>query len=321
MGDLVIEQCLPSQRSTELLDLFGRAGRPEFSSVYETVYRPRESAGLKSWVGTSDAKAVLHISVTPLRFFDGNQALTGGMLADLMADESHRDFWNPIKLVRKMVADVRQQRMADFLFTTTVAAAKGVFRAAGFEQFALIRRYVMPLRWPYPLLRRLQHGQRRPTLTALAFDDSRVPAILQRFRLGGFFRPVPDADYYGTRMPRWSYPAGTWLIEGEPEAPQTLVLVSPTTKSELSVADILARDDSPRLAGVMSAVAKWGASRGFRQMSLSTIEGSRVADLAVRTGFIGRDQAYGFYVLPLNKSAELPPSARWLFTPFVLSAW
>ena len=34
-----------------------------------------------------------------------------------------------------------------------------------------------------------------------------------------------------------------------------------------------------------------------------------------------KDQAYGFYVLPVNKSAELPPSARWLFTPFVLSAW
>jgi len=321
MSDLVIEQCLPSERSSQIAALFDRAGRSEFPGVYERVYKPREALGLRSWVGSAGDRTVLHISVTPQQFSDGATSLTGGMLADLMADESHRDFWNPIKLVRRMVADVTQQRAADFLFTTTVAAAKGVFRAAGFKPFASIGRYVLPLRWPYPLLRRLHHGYRRPALSAFAYDDARMPGILRRFHPAGFFRTVPDPDYYVTRMPRWSYPAGTWLAAGAQDGPDALVLVSPTSLTELTVADVLTRDDSVGLAGTLSSVARWGARRGYRKMSLSTINGSRFATIAARAGFLARPEGYNLYVLSLKGGASVPPTSDWLFTPFVLSAW
>lgn len=242
-------------------------------------------------------------------------------MGDLMADEAHRQFWGPIKLVRRMVADVRAAGALDFLLTSFLPAAEGVFRAAGFQRFAPLQRHVMPTMWPYPVLRRLQHGERRPRLRAMPFDDARVDALIARLPSPDAFRPVVSHEYYATRMPRQEYPAGTWLVAGVPEAPDAMVLVSPAMPRGLTIADVLWRDATTPLAGVLSAVGGWAARNGYRRLYLTTLAGSRLAIEARRAGLLPRPDVSHVMLLPLRGKDEIPPPARWALTPFALTGW
>jgi hypothetical protein len=320
MADLVFEKCLPSHRAADIQLLFDRAGAPEFSRVYERVYQVRERTGLRSWIALVDNQVVLHISVAPEPFSDGARTLTCGLPGDLMADENHRDFWGPIKLARRMVADVRKERSADFLLTSYVPAAEGIFKAAGFRPFGSVRRLVLPLVWPYVLFRRLKRGKRLAPLAAIPFVDGReVP--LSGMDSPGCFRPVARTDYFATRMPRIEFPAGTWLVSGKPESPEVVLLVSPKPNGELIIADVLWRHADPDLSGVFVAAARWAERQGYRRLSLTTIDGSRLSLPAKRAGFLLRPGDYGVMMLPICPPDTIPPPEQWSFTPFVLTSW
>jgi hypothetical protein len=321
MPDLVLEQSLPSARAAEIQALFDRAGQPEFSATYERSYRVRERFGLRSWVGIEAARVVLHISVSPERFSIGSVSFTGGLPGDLMADAAYRQFWHPLKLVRRMVADVKREGKLDFLLTSFVPAAEGVFRAAGFMHFAALQRHTMPLVWPWPFVRRLMHGETPPRLTAFAFTDDRPIEAMTKLRSPDCMRPVPSREYYATRMPRIEYPAGTWLIAGDPAAPDAAVLVSPTPHRDLSIVDVLWRDVDVRLSGLLSAVATWAARHGHRRAYITTIPGTRLANAALSAGFIARPSESALMLLPIADKEKLPPPEQWVLTPFALTGW
>lgn len=321
MPDLVLERVLPSARAEQILTLFSRAGQPEFSAVYDRMYRVRERLGLHSWIGMEGDRAVLHVSLSPEPFSDGTRTIICGLPGDLMADETHRQFWHPVKLVRRMVSDARAQRAADFMLTSYVPAAEGIFRAAGFRHFADVHRHVLPLVWPYLFLRRLLHGERRPALTAMPFDDERISAVLAQLRSSDTFRPVPTRDFYLTRMPRMEYPAGTWLVAGDLRSPDAAVLVSRKSDREVAIADALWRDAAVPLAGMLSSVARWATKQGHRTMTMMTITGSPLSHAAVQAGFFVRPQPHTMMILPLAEAVEIPPPDRWTFTPFVLTSW
>jgi hypothetical protein len=320
MADLLIERCLPSARATEIQGLFIRAGQPEFRTVYDRVYRVRERSGLRSWIGMLEGQAVLHISVAPQPFSDGTRTFTGGLLADLMADDTRRDFWGPVKLARQMVGDLRRDGAIDFLLTSYLPMAEAVFKAAGFRQFGVLRRHVLPLVWPYPLLRRVLHGEPRPRLTAVPFGSETMEA-LSELRSPGCFRAMQTPEYFATRMPRIEYPSGTWLISGALSAPDAAVLVSPGTRGGLMVVDLLWRDATVGLAGLLSAVAGWASRAGHRRLNVSTLEGSRLAIAARRAGFLLRPDSYPIMLATLKPSVTLPPPHEWMLTPFLLTAW
>ena len=320
MADLVFERCLPSERAREIRALFHRAAKPEFDRVFERVYTVREPEGLRSWVGLDDTDALLHVSVSPQPFSGAPHPLVAGLPGDLMADERQRDFWGPLKLVRRMVADIRAARTVDFLVTSYVPNAEGVFKGAGFKPFAEIRRYVMPLLWPYPLLRRLQHRQPVPRLIAIPFHDG-ADVSLSGLESPGEFRPSVTPAFYATRMPREQYPAGTWLVAGPPAAPEAVVLVSPQPNRELLIVDALWRGAQPRAAGLFSAVAKWAARNRYRRLSISTIPGSRMAVGALQAGFLERPGAHRVMMLAIAAPERIPAPEKWAFTPFVLTGW
>ena len=321
MADLALEQSLPSARAADIQALFERAGQPEFRAAYERAYRVRERFGLRSWIGVEDARVVLHISVSPERFTFGPRTFTGGMPGDLMADSTHRQFWHPLKLVRRMVADVKKEGTLDFLLTSFVPAAEGVFRAAGFQRFAPLQRHVMPLTWPYPLARRLLHRERSAPLTAVPFTDERAIAVLGRLTSPDVMRAAPAREYYLTRMPRQEYPAGTWLLAGDPAAPHAMVLVSPMPHRDLAIADAIWRDRTTGLAGVLSGVAAWAARQGHRRVYLTTIPGTRLATDAQRAGFLPRPSEASLMLLPLGDAGTIPPPDAWALTPFALTGW
>lgn len=320
MADLTIAHCRPSEQSPAIHDLFTRSGEPDFATVFRAVYQVREPLGLRSWVGMLDGRAVLHISLSLERFAGLGAALTAGLPGDLMTDAAHRDFWHPLKLVRRMVADVRATGSADFLLTTYVPAAEGVFKAAGFRPFLAVQRYVMPLQWPYPLLRRLLHGERVRDLSAVPFRDG-AEVRLDALASPGSFRPVPGPAFYATRMPRRQYPQGTWLLTGAPDMPTAAVLVSPQEGGELLIADVLWHEAEPALAGVLSAVARWGARHGHRRLSISTVPGSLLAAAARRAGMLVRPGFHRVMLLPVVPLDRIPPAEQWAFTPFVLTGW
>lgn len=320
MADLTLERCLPSACAAEIQALFTRAGQPEFSSVFDRVYRVREKLGMRSWVARENNDVVLHISAAPEPFSHGSRTVKGALLADLMADPTHRDFWGPIKLARKMVSDIRAEGATDFIATSYLPAAEGVFRAAGFKQFAVVRRHVMPLIWPYPLVRRLLLRQRVPRLTAVPFRDGRSEIDLSDLASPGCFRPLATPEYFGTRMPRLEYPSGTWLLAGEAASPDAVVLVSPKP-TELIIADVLWRDENVSLAGVLASVSRWAARSGNRRLTITTMEQSRLGEAARRAGFLPRPETYTLLLLPISAPAVIPPPERWCFTPFVLTAW
>jgi hypothetical protein len=321
MAALALVQSIPSACAAEIQALFERAGQPEFSATFERSYRVRERSGLRSWIGVEDARVVLHISISPERFSCGPRGLMGGLPGDLMADSTHRQFWHPLKLVRGMVADVKREGKLDFLLTSFVPAAEAVFRAAGFQRFAPLQRHAIPLVWPYPLARRLLHGEGRAPLTALPFADSRAISALSGLGSPDAMRPVPGAEYYTTRMPRQEYPAGIWLLSGDPAAPDAMVLVSPTPGHDLTIADVVWRTPGVRLAGVLSGVAAWAARKGHRKAYLTTIPGTRLARDAQRAGFLARPSEAAVMLLPLRDPAALPPAEQWALTPFALTGW
>ncbi len=320
MAAVVIERCVPSHRAAEIVSLFQRVGEPGFHTVFDRIYRRRERSGLRSWITLSEGQAVVHIAVSPLRFSDGCRSLVGGVLGDLMADPAQRDFWRPVGLVRRMVSDVRASRHPDFLLTSYVPAAEAVFRAAGFQPFGTLMRYVLPLIGPYLLLRGLQHGEGRPVLSVTPFREAGDP-IAGSPGTAGCFRPVPDHDFYATRMPRIQYPAGWWLTAGSPDAPDAQVLVSARTPEELVVADVVWREEFAALAGLLSSVGRWAADQGHRRLTLTTMEGSALADAGHRAGFLRRPDPLPLLLLSTNPSAEVPPPSQWSLTPFALSTW
>lgn len=320
MADLVLEQCLPSARIRQIQALFDRVGQPEFARVYERAYRVREPDGLRSWIGIAGDLVALHISVSPQPFADESRRLTAGLLGDLMADETQRDFWGPVRLVRQMVGDVRRSGRIDFLLTTYLPAAETVFKAAGFKPFAFMRRHVTPLALPYLLARKLQRGLRGHAVEAVPFDDARADSLFPALTSPGPFRPVVTADYYRTRMPRQDYPAGSWLLIGQPDAPTAMVLVSPVSARELAIADIIWRSADPPLADILYTTARWAGRQSFARLSLGTLERSTLAAAARRSGFLARPDGLGLLMLSISPQAP-PPVEQWNLTPFAGTAW
>lgn len=319
MADFVLEKCRPSERAAEIKSLFARAGEPAFATLFDQAYLPRELSGLRSWIGVAENKAILHMSVGLERFSDGRITLTAGVLGDLMADPDHRDLWGPIKLVRRAVADLRKDANVDFLLTYYTPAAEAVFRASGFKPYLTLRRHVFPLFRPYILVRRLKHRRALPRLTAVPFSDNAVDARRSELLSPSAFRPITNRTYFATRMPRVLYPTGTWLLAGNPEAPEAMVLVSPRTPKELVVADVLWRSTKIPLATIMLAVARW-ARHSYQRLTLTTIESSILSLAAQQAGFLIRPERHTVMLLATS-SAAVPPAEQWSFTPFVLTSW
>jgi hypothetical protein len=317
--DLVVEMCDPRIRETEIKSLFARNGQSGFDAVFERAYRSRAEQGLRSWIGLSGDQAVMHISVTPMPFAGLGQTLVGGVLGDLMVDESHRDFWAPVRLLRTMVSDLKQAGQIDFLLTTTIADAEPVFKAGGFKPFGKLRRFVLPLSRPYLGVARVKG--RVASFTA-------APAgILPAFgnlspRDGTHWRVQTDAEYYDTRIPRGEFADGTWIgVGAEGGASPAWALVSRSGKrAEMGLADMFWNEEGIGVGEVVHAAAQWARRQRFRKLTLTTLQESQVAQQLNRAGCLARDVRSDLLVQQLGP--RRPPSVEnWFLPGFALSTW
>jgi hypothetical protein len=320
MSELVFEQCDPRDRETELKDLFARNGKAVFADVFDRAYRHRAEHGQRSWIALQDGRAVMHISVTPLRFVGGGRSQIGAVLSDLMVDDGYRDFWAPVRLLRKMVSDIKKAGEIDFLLTTTTTEAETVFKAGGFKPFGTLRRYVLPLSRLYLGFARLRARVGRSRAHQSGFQEwERENSILPQNV--GPWRPLPDAVFYETRIPRLEFTDGKWLsVNANGSAPGWALMARNPDYHELRLADAFWDDQGVGLGEVVHAAARWGTTQRFKKLAIGTVQESRVAGQLERFGFFARDVRSLLLIHQLSPNKP-PPVEDWFLLGFALSGW
>jgi hypothetical protein len=260
----------------------------------------------------------MHICVTPVRFTGAGRTLVGGVLSDLMVEDTHRDFWAPVRLLRKMIADVKRAGEIDFLLTTTTTEAETVFKAGGFKPFGTLRRYVLPLNAFYLAAARLRAGVKRTKAQPMVFErpEDTEPALADPT-----WRPLGSAQFYQSRIPRLEYTDGKWVAVTNGKAAAGYALLARVAEQdELSLADAFWQSQGVRLGEVVHAAARWGRTQGFRKLTLGTVHESRIAAELQRCGFFPRDVRS---LLLIHQTGQNPPPAAedWFLSGFALSGW
>jgi hypothetical protein len=323
MSDVVVQRCDPRSRADQIKALFARNGQPKFDAVFERAYLPRAEHGLQSWVGIVGDQVVMHISVSPQSFGDGTRTMMGGLLGDLMADAAYRDFWSPLRLLRTMVADLKREGRLEFLLTTSIRLSESLFKAGGFRVIGRFRRFVFPLWAPYVRASRLWTRARARVITPASLDDLEFVRLLPSLRSGGLWRAHACSDFYATRIPRVGYADGVWLRVrngGAATQPAWGLVCRHSTWPELRLPDAYWRGDTPSLADIVLAAARWGRAQGMRKLATTTLAESRLAAQLRGAGFVPRSYAAAVMLQNLGPR-DPPPVTDWFLTEFVGTAW
>jgi len=322
MTGMVIESCDPRDRADQIRALFARNARPEFDAVFERVYRRGAEQGLRSWLGVVGDRVMMHISVSPRVFTNGTRTLRAGILGDLMVDESQRDFWAPLRLLRTVMADVKRAGQVDFVLTTMNPASRSLFKAGGFKPMGQLRRYVFPLFGPYLAVARLRSGAKPCVASPVELGAPEFAARLPGLGSAGLWRAQATPEYYGARIPRQDYADGMWLRVGgsEPAGQGWGLVCRHSTRPELALADAYWTPQGAGPGAIALAAARWGRGHRFSKLVMSTLDQGGVAGQLKRAGFIARPNVMTVLVQSVSQ-VEFPPVQDWFLTAFVFSTW
>ena len=324
MTEVVVQMCDPRDRESEIKALFARNGQPGFAAVFDRAYRQRAEHGLRSWVGMMDGQAVMHVAVSPLRLAGAGLSLQAGVLGDLMVDESQRDFWAPVRMLRRMVADVKQLGEADLLLSTSVHDAESVFKAGGFKPLGMMRRYLLPTYWPYLAFTRLRGRVKRARFRNGTIDEWNAAKLSSATPDAAWLRPETHIRFYNTRIPRTEFSDANWIAVDDKNGRTNgwaLISRNPQLPSELGVADLFWQEGELGMNEVLHAAARWTRKQGFNKLTFSLLGESAAAQQLEKIGFLGRDRAAAVVVQSLKKSVELPAADKWFLPGFTMSSW
>ncbi len=318
MSEVVLEMCDPRERERELKDLFARNGKPEFATVFDRAYRLRAQQGQRCCVALLGSDVVMHVSVTPVPLVRGNESFTVGVMSDLMADDGYRDFWAPVKLLRKLTSELKKTGDIDFLLSTTTPEAESVFKATGFKPFGTLRRYVLPLNPLYLAFARLRSGVKRTKTQSSSYDQF----AQAQFPLPEVVRPAATAEFYASRIPRMEFVDGNWLsvLNGRKSNEAFALMARDPYMNDLRLADAFWNDAGLGIGEVLHAAARWGRRQGFKKFALGTLHESRFAQELQRCGFFPRDVRSQLLVNQLSPRTAPKPD-DWFLLGFALSGW
>jgi hypothetical protein len=298
---LEIASINPLDHASDIKELFVTHDRPEFPQFFDRAYPAAVRVGARSWVGLdSDGRLVMHIARFSHRFAMGEDTLVAGILVNLMVAKSHRTFLPAAALLRRVVADSKEQQGVDFLYVDSVPAASVVLKAAGFSVLGTLGRFAFPLgarQWYADTLARLyqltvrtrtgsggyemiKHSARgfdtapfeRPTGSSVMLRPFR-PAELYARRIEGY---PSDKDHWFTirKGPESSPPAGAVLIREFPNGIAKLISLSREPSMSLS-------DSTASLIGALREA-------DYKRLWVSTLLESEFARDLNRAGFIAR---------------------------------
>ena len=324
---LKLEQCDGATRADAIKQLFVRNDRPGFPDFFERVYRSLAAEGGASWVATEDdGSVVMHVAVFPRTFHHAGRTWRAALLGDLIADERYRDFWSPLKLVRRAINDVRRDGRFDFLYTDPSPNSIAIAKAAGFAPLGALRRYVAPVN---PLYLAFCGLRARAGSARTVCDDSldaSGPNALESFAPASDLRAARTAEFYRAHSGGELAPTPRYVIVHDPKSadttPRALGMLAGTDSSDTAALVDMQWDD--RRFGVsraLHAVAGAARSHGYRKLSCATLDGSRFASSLVRYGFIGREVIQPIFVLGMRRGEQLPAAPDWTLTSLDGSAW
>lgn len=324
---LTFWQCDSTTRADEIKALFVRNERPGFPSFFERVYRTLSAEGGASWIATDEeGTVVMHVALFPRSFRRDGRTFRAALLGDLIADVRYRDFWSPLKLFRRAIADVKREGRFDFLYTDPSPNSIAIVKAAGFAPLGELRRYVAPVNPLYLAF----CGVRARTARARAVCEDRLDATdSDSFaELGAVpdLRAQRSADFYRAHAGGQLAPDARYVVvrgrSTADETPSAVGMLAPTdAPGTAALVDFQWDESRLGVHSALHAVAHAARSQGFRKLSCATLDGSRFADALSGYGFIGRECIQPIFVLGLRPSDPLPQAPEWMLTSLDGSAW
>lgn len=290
--------------------------RRGFPETFDRLYAVQSPRGLRSWIGRDDDGAVvLHVARFVSRFALGDDVGTGGLFGNLLAARTHRSFFPIVKLMRRAIADCRDEARCDFLYTDPNARAEGVMKAAGMKHVATFDRYTLPishrrlvvalaLRAFHALLRRRAYAARGTHHAASAYDPGDTDAMLgDSARL----RPLRGRDLYRSRYAGYPGPADHWFVFHErrrPDTPVASAFVRGPDERGVAWLNSLRAASDVRVASLVPSLV--GALRplGCERLTVEVLADSPLARNFQHAGFIRRHDTTPLHALPLTPLGE-----------------
>lgn len=326
---LRIERCNDLGLGDEIKALFLRNERPTFPAFFDRAYPLAYGAGGASWVVREGLGGVVgHLAVFPRRFRDSAREARAGLLMDALFDPAHRNFWNAVTLVRRVVADLRDAGSYDFAYTDPTPPAQPVLKAVGFTQVDSLQRFVAPLYWLYLGLARLRTRPQRLEVERLrGLDGVLVSEALRAVSAGTRFRAERSPELYATRLGLGSIREWEWLLfrsprnrAGRPVA--GLVLTAPSCSSRAAtIVDLLWDECRVGAEAVLAGAATAARAAGCRRLSVVAPAQSALASTLTRSGFVNRGDPLPLFLLRIRQNTALPLRRDWVLTYFDGSAW
>ena len=321
-------RCDSTARAREIQDLFLRNDRPGFPSFFLRVYHTLAAEGGASWVATDDeGVVVMHVALFPRSFECEGRTYRVGLLGDLMADVQYRDFWSPLKLFRRVIADIKREGRFDFLYTDPSPNSVALAKAVGFAPLGELRRYVAPVNAAYLALCGVRAGAKKP--------ESRCAGHLNEAADGAFAALTGTTQLQAQRTPAFYHahaggelaPHAEYVLVGptgsdDPTAPTAVGMLAASEGDDTATLLDLRWDESRlTVQDALHAVAHAARTKGFRKLSCATLDGSRFAQSLSNYGFFSREPIQPIFVLPLNAADLVPSAPDWMLTSLDGSAW
>jgi hypothetical protein len=261
------------------------------------------------------------VSVFPRTFLDGSAERRAALVMDLLLDPEHRTFWSATRLVRRMIADLRQEGGWSFAYGDPVRAAQAVVMAAGLREIGAFDRFVFPLVGPYVTLRRVL--SRSPIVSARWVADP-DQWTLDAIGAGSYFAGRRSPDLYATRYQSGDGSGARWLelrLPGRSTGVAGLALTLPQAGRVLRVLDLRWNEELLSAEGVLLGVVRAAREAGFGKLDVQCLRPSEFANRIRRAGFIARGSVLPIYMVWLGDAADRPDPRRWLLTSLDSSAW
>lgn len=303
----------PLEYRSALERLFAEHDRPDHAEFFARAYPGAVAEGAKAWIGLdADGRAVMHASRFPHPFITGGRRVTGGLIVNILVAKPYRTHHPARALFERFVADSRQDREVDFLYTETTDRGANVLKAAGARAIGRIGRFVLPIRGtrtPADLAIKAYHAVRRVGTGAGRVQAARHPAATFRSEpfdaplgLSDRLRGIHGMDLYRRRLKDYPTALDQWITaEGQTVAGAAL-LRGPESNGLASIAKLNV-DPADAAAPFVLGIASVLRETGCRAVQIYTVAESRFARELRRAGFVER-ASQPLVALPISSAGE-----------------
>jgi hypothetical protein len=282
-----------------LKKLFVANERPDFPEFFERAYPGAMAEGAKSWIGTdAEGRIVMHAARFSHPFLFGKQRVTGGLIVNIMVAKAYRTHHPARALFQQFVADSREDKEVDFLYTETTTRGANVVKAAGASVIGRIARFVLPIKEAKPgldLALRAYHQVRGLSTGARKFEAAYHQATT--FCSEPFDAPsgasdrlrgIHSIEHYRRRIKDYPTEQDHWItIAGAKHT--AAALVRGPEPNGLATMLKLHLHPSQNVAGVVLAMVSTLRRINCRRLQIYTVVESEFAGELRRAGFVERE--------------------------------